>query len=401
MSRVLSVSGTVLRYTTMLVAAASVARSACALANLRGLRPITAEPLSEQPDVTVVIPARNEEATIGRCLSGLRAQRHQALRILVVDDDSTDDTAAIAEKHAVEDPRVRVLRSEGPPEGWAGKVHAMHLGVGAADEINDWPGRPDWLLFVDADTIARPDLLGRLLSTAVERAADLVSTAGATDGTRAWYWLLGPPGTIMLYEVASPHGHGRRALAIGQCILLRRSAYDRVGGWSTLADSRVDDVDMATVVRDSGGRTQMVDSERQLFTTGMDDFADGWRSLRKSCIAATDGDLRVLALAFISQLVYGLTLPLAVAVGLRRHDTRLLLAGAVGWAAQAFAHAKIAQRLGQPAVSGVLAPFSWAVIGCSLGDAARSVSSGNASWRGRPVVTTRTQRSIAIHTSGT
>jgi hypothetical protein len=191
------------------------------------------------------------------------------------------------------------------------------------------------------------------------------------------------------------------ALAIGHCILLRRSTYDQVGGWSTLAKSRGEDVGMATLVRDSGGSAQMVDSERQLFTTGMDEFADGWRSLRKSCIAATDGELRVLALASISQLVYGLTLPLAVAAGLRRHDTRLLLAGTVGWAAQAFAHAKIAQRLGQPAVSSALAPFSWAAIGCFLGDAARTVSSGNASWRGRPMVTSRTQRSIAIHTSDT
>ena len=118
MSRVSSASRAVLRCTAMFVAAASVARTAYALTNLRRLRPIAADTLPEQPLITVIIPARNEKATIGRCLSGLRAQRHQALRILVVDDDSTDETAVIAEKHAAEDSRVRALGSERPPEGW-------------------------------------------------------------------------------------------------------------------------------------------------------------------------------------------------------------------------------------------------------------------------------------------
>lgn len=243
--------------------------------------------------------------------------------------------------------------------------------------------------------------MGRLLSTAEERAADLVSTTGATDGTRAAYCLLMPPATTIFYECARPDGRSKSALAIGHCILLRRSAYDRVGGWAALAKSRVEDVGIATLVRNSGGRTEMVDNERGLFTTGMDEFADGWRSLRKSYVGGTDGDLRVLVLAAFSLLVYGLAPPLAVAAGLRRRDTQLLFAGAVGWAAQAVAHARTAQRLGQPAASGVLAPFSWAAIGCNFGDAARTVIGGNASWRGRPMVTTRTQRSITIHASDT
>lgn len=397
MPRCSRVPGTLLQRTVTVIAAVSVARTAYALTNLRRLRSLAAAPLSEQPDVTVIIPARNEEATIGRCLSGLRTQRHQALRILVVDDDSTDATVAIAEKHAAEDPRVRVLRSGGPPEGWAGKVHAMHLGVSAAEEIDDWPGGTDWLLFLDADTVARPDLVGRLLATAEDRAADLVSTSGGTDGTRAMYWLLMPPGTTMLYETARPDGRGMLALAIGHCILLRRSAYDRVGGWFALAGSRCDDVGMATLVRDSGGRTLMVDSKRQLLTTGMDDFADGWRSLRKSFIGATGGDLRVLVPTALGQLVYGLILPLAVGAGLRRHDAPLLLAGAVSWAAQTVAHGKIAQWFGQPAASGALAPFGWAAIGCCLGDAARTVISGNSLWRGRPVITARTQSTAVDH----
>ena len=122
-------------------------------------------------------------------------------------------------------------------------MHAMHLGVTAADRIDDWPGRTDWLLF-DADNIARPELVDRLPATAEDRAADFLSTLNATDGTRAWYWLLMPSVTTLPCEAGCPDGRGdRQALAIGQCMLLRRSAYDRVGGWSKLA--RLDDVRMA------------------------------------------------------------------------------------------------------------------------------------------------------------
>ncbi|MBV9652484.1 MAG: hypothetical protein JO296_20435 [Pseudonocardiales bacterium] len=112
-------------------------------------------------------------------------------------------------------------------------------------------------------------------------------------------------------------------------------------------------------------------------------------SLRSNWVVAADCDVRALAVVTISQLGYGLIPPLAIAVGLRRQSTSLLRAGGLGWAAHAFAHARMAQRLGQPAASGVLAPFSWAAIGCLVGDAARIVMSGTTCWRGRPVITAR------------
>src|SRR5699024_6224524 len=90
------------------------------------------------PLVTVIVPARNEGTSLDECVHAIRGQhgggarQPPRLRIVVVDDDSTDDTGAIAERHAAADSRVSVVRGNGPPPEWAGKVHALHAGVQVA-----------------------------------------------------------------------------------------------------------------------------------------------------------------------------------------------------------------------------------------------------------------------------
>ena len=75
--------------------------------------------------VSVVIPVRDEETTSDGCLASLRTRRHTDLEIMVVDDASTDRTVEIVQHHVDADPRVRLVRTDGPPPGWAGKVYAM------------------------------------------------------------------------------------------------------------------------------------------------------------------------------------------------------------------------------------------------------------------------------------
>ncbi|GAA3459530.1 glycosyltransferase [Saccharothrix longispora] len=120
--------------------------------------------------MTVVVPARDEERSIDRCLTALRAQDYADLRIVVVDDAFADRTAGIVRRHAEQDPRVTLIGTSGPPPGWAGKVHALHVGTAGLDT--------DWLPCFDADTEAAPDLVGRLVAAARRDRVDLVSTSG-------------------------------------------------------------------------------------------------------------------------------------------------------------------------------------------------------------------------------
>ncbi len=362
-------------------------RSVRTVRQVRSLVPLQeAPPTSVIPAaVTVVVPARNEAAVLDDCLHGIRSQTYgagdpSALRVVVVDDGSTDGTGDIAGAHAAADDRVRAVRVDGPPPGWTGKVHAMHVGVEAAGP----PGAGEWLLFVDADTVLAPDLLSRLLATADEVDADLVSTPGGPPADRSAAWpLLMPPGLQMIGENAAPDGNGSKAFAIGHCILLRRSHYEKIGGWTSLAGLRNEDIAVATAVRDHGGTTRMVDGLDHVTTTGMDPFSQGWASFRKSFVAGTGQSVPVLLGGGLGQVALSLAAPVAVAAGVRQRRPLLAAAGVLGWTAQGVAHAHTARYMRAEPQLAPLAPFTGALFGGVLLDGAVRVLRGTVSWKGR------------------
>ncbi len=354
-----------------LAATVAVARAANTVAVWRQVPrlPETGDAVST---VTVVVAARNEEATLDACLTALRGQ---AARIVVVDDASTDGTADIARRHGV-----RLVSSDGPPEGWAGKVHAMHLGVLEAEG--------EWLLFVDADVVLAPGSVGRLLASARERQAALVSTAGRSTTSGPGYWLLLPPTNQLLFESTSPSGRaGRRALGVGHCMLVSREAYDQAGGWTAIAATRADDVGLATLVRDSGARTQYVDGGAAVTTSGHDTFVKSWKSLRKSTFAGISEMVgspaavcAVLASTGAAHIAYGLA-PVAAVLS-RSRTVRAL--GALGWLGQAVAHWTYVRRVGQPGATALLAPAALVALGVVMLDSATRAWRG-VTWKGRDV----------------
>ncbi|MGN6671777.1 MAG: glycosyltransferase family 2 protein, partial [Thermomicrobiales bacterium] len=208
------------------------------------------------PQVAIVLPVRNEAANIDGVVTSLLAQDWPAFDLLVVDDGSTDQTPALLAAWARRDPRMRVRRVEQLPPGWAGKPHALH--TGAAETT------ADWLLFTDADTRHAPSVLRLVLGHALRGGLDLVSAIPHLTLTGAGTRLLTPIGAISLLERATPAevrdpGH-RGAFAVGQYIIIRRAAYQRVGGYA--APERrtpfADDVRLAEVVKRAGGRVDVV-----------------------------------------------------------------------------------------------------------------------------------------------
>lgn len=365
------------------VAVGSVLRAARCIEQARAMPRLSvprASPRVSRQPVTVVVPARDEEAVLDGCLAGLRGQTHAPLSIVLVDDGSTDATGAIARRHADADGRVAVVSIDGPPPGWLGKVHAMHTGVQAAG-----PAEPGgWLLFVDADTVAAPDLVARLLATAADHDLDLVSIPGGPPSDAGLVWsLLMPPGAHLISENAGPTGRARRALAIGHCILVRRGRFDEVGGWAALAARGNEDIALATAVRDAGGGTGFARPGASLVTRGIDPFPTGWASFRKSFTIGVGRNVPLLAAAGVAHAAFGLTPPAAVVAGLRRRSPLLVSAGAVAWAAQAAGHVQATRVTGGPAASAALAPACWVLVGGLFLDAARRARSGVLRWKGR------------------
>jgi glycosyltransferase involved in cell wall biosynthesis len=200
-------------------------------------------------DVSIIVPARNEEASLADCLASLTAQTGVAFEITVVDDGSADRTREIAQSFA----KVRVI-SPGPlPDGWTGKNNAVIAGA------KEKEARGQWLLFTDADTVHLPGSLARALAEAKREGADLLSYSpeqvAVTFAERAVM-------PVVFAELAAKYPpqkvreHSSRqssgiAAANGQYLLVRRAAYDAVGGHAAVATEILEDVALARLFRDA------------------------------------------------------------------------------------------------------------------------------------------------------
>lgn len=196
------------------------------------------------PEISVIIPARNEEASLGACLESLVHQTGVAFEIIVVNDHSTDRTRDIAAGFA----NVNVIEAGPLPPGWTGKNNAVATGAQHA--------RGEWLLFTDADTVHLPGSLARALSEAKQSGVALLSYSPQQVVSGLWEKAVMP---VIFAELASQYRpsevsdpNSPAAAANGQYILIRRQAYEAVGGHAAIADKILEDVELARRVKISG-----------------------------------------------------------------------------------------------------------------------------------------------------
>jgi len=255
-----------------------LAQLALILWNQRELgRPLPRLWADDAPLVSVMVPARNEEATIERCLRSLLAQDYPNLEILVLDDGSTDATAAIV--RAVGGSRVRLLRGAPLPPGWTGKNWACHQLSQAA--------RGDLLCFVDSDTTLAASTVAAAAGVLEEEGAGLVSLLPrASRGSFAGGLLLPmvPYAMFALFPMAAVHRSPSSAVAVafGPFLLLTREAYAAAGGHAARADSIVDDVEMSRAVKAAGYPVRLANGSDLVETRWYDDLGSIWRGFSKN-----------------------------------------------------------------------------------------------------------------------
>ena len=231
----------------------------------------TTEQSSTTPQVSVIIPARNEEASLGSCLQSLVTQTGVDFEIIVVNDHSTDRTSEIAASFA----RVRVIEAGPLPRGWTGKNNA----VTAASRV----ARGSWLLFTDADTVHLPGSLARAFAEAKEHHADLLSYSPEQIAVTFWEMAVLP---VIFAELACQYPPSKvsdpdssEAAANGQYILITREAYDAVGGHASVATSILEDVALARAVKASGRKIRFryaADAVRARMYRNFRQLREGW-----------------------------------------------------------------------------------------------------------------------------
>lgn len=206
----------------------------------------------EQPFVSILIPVRNEERNIARLLDGALQQHYKSYEIIVVDDDSTDDTPNILHRYA-RHKQFRNLKGTPLPLGWMGKNHACQQAATAA--------KGEWLLFLDADTVPLPSLVASLITHAQRHNLDMLSIFPFMELKSFWERVILPPFFALLYTIYpfaklnDPTTDPNQIMANGQCILVRRRAYETIKGHHAVYAEVLDDVMIARAMRRAGFRT--------------------------------------------------------------------------------------------------------------------------------------------------
>jgi hypothetical protein len=267
------------------------------IANLRALKRPPRP--AGRPAVAILIPARNEEASIGPCVEAALASVGADVEVVVLDDGSTDRTAAVVRELAQKDARLRLAAAPPLPAGWNGKQHACHVLAGLTE-------RPI-LLFLDADVRLAPEGAARLAGALAASGADLVSAVPRQImGSFAERLLIPMINALILgyLPIARMRRDSREALAAGcgQLMMARRDAYRAAGGHAAIRGSLHDGLKLPRLFRRAGLKTDLVDGT-DLARCRM---YDGARALVPGLLKnATEGMAKPLALPIWTLLLFG------------------------------------------------------------------------------------------------
>jgi glycosyltransferase involved in cell wall biosynthesis len=333
--------------------------------------------------LTVIVPARNEARDIRATLESLLAQDYANIKIIAVDDRGTDTTGQIMDDLAAAHPtRLRILHiTELPPE-WLGKTHAMAVAAREADT--------DFLLFTDADVLFAPSSLRRALTHAVATQADHLVLM-PTPRIRRWdeaallsFFQLFGLWAARPWRVADPQA--RDAIGIGAFNLIRRSAYEQIGGFEALRMEIVEDLGIGRRIKRAGLR-QRVAFGRSLVSLHWASGAPGLVSVMTKNIFAAVNFHASLLLAGCLWLSAFCILPflLVATPGFRIPGTLILLA--ILWS-----YVLIGRHSGLSGWNALLAPFAAALfVFTLLRSMLTTLGQGGVRWRGTfyPLATLR------------
>jgi chlorobactene glucosyltransferase len=296
----------------LLTAFGTLAILALSLANILWLRSSGYRAVSaDRGKVSVLIPARNEEANIRLCLDSLLDQSYTNYEIIVLDDCSKDRTWPIIREYALRSPgRLKAVRGSPLPQGWCGKTHAMQLLSQYADG--------DYLLFTDADTIHSRESLAWTVTNINEHRADFLSGYVQQD-LRSFGEALIVPTTYIMSAIVMPFclipraNSSMIAMAVGQMVMFRREAFEAIGGYASVATQISEDVFVARAVKKAGYRTVFLDLRDQVTCRMYEGYRNSFDGVGKNIYDFFKNQPAFFA-SVASVLVAFIVLPLVLAV---------------------------------------------------------------------------------------
>ena len=248
--------------------------------------------------VSAIVPARNEEAVIAACVESL-ADQEEIGEVIVVNDESTDKTGEIVRELMRRHAGVRLVESKKLPAGWVGKNHAVWLGAEEA--------RGDWLLFTDADAVHERGSAAQALRIAGESCAEMVSFS-PEQVMETWYEKALIP--YVYCRLASRFSYGEvndpgsaAAAANGQFLMIRREAYDAVGGHASVAGEVLEDVALAKRVKSAGRRIWFGNGKGIVRVRMYRSFGAMWEGWKKNLYPLMGGTREAMVREFVRAVV--------------------------------------------------------------------------------------------------
>jgi len=235
------------------------------------------------PLISIIIPARNEEDRIKRCISTLKSQTYTNIEVIIVDDFSTDNTIEVAENAIGKDKRFRILKLKfimrKKPISWIGKSYALQQGSTRA--------KGKWLLLCDVDeTYHDPQLIEITLDYVIKNKLDSLSLVPHHICKTFWEKVIQPIPLGLIIAVSpltkSNVPKSKIALAFGCFILIKHSVFKKIGGYKTIKDKIADDVQIARLVKSSGFKIGLGNGQRLLKIRMYKGFKEIWNGWSKN-----------------------------------------------------------------------------------------------------------------------
>jgi hopene-associated glycosyltransferase HpnB len=336
--------------------------------------------------VTVVVPARNEADILPACLPTLLRQDYQGpFTVIVVDDDSTDDTAKLATELGA-----TVVSARPTPPGWAGKVWAMAEGAAAI------PADTEYILFTDADIAYAPGTLDRLARAAADGEYAMVSQMALLRTANGPEKLLIPAFVYFFAQlypfprVSRPRS--RTAAAAGGCMLVRVDALAAAGGLAPIRDARIDDVALGKLLKRAGNRCWLGLTTEVVSMRPYDRMADIWDMVARSAYTQLRYSLALTAGAVLGLAWLYLLPPSAALAGIAlladgaSSAAWLAAAGLAGWLLMAVSYVPMLRMYRLSPLRGLTLPLIAALYAAMTADSARRHHRGRGGeWKGRVI----------------
>jgi glycosyltransferase involved in cell wall biosynthesis len=283
------------------------------------------------PRLSVVIPACNEADILESAVATLLQQEYPELEVILVDDRSTDGTGKIIDRLAHQDPRIRAVHVETLPQGWLGKVHALHRGVAQASG--------DWLLFTDADVHFAYGTLRRAVALVLRQRVDHLALIPRTIQKSFWLEVAVSTFGLLFFittRSASVNRPGSKAfVGIGAFNLVKAERFHRTVGFEWLRLEPGDDVGLGMMIKEAGGTTRLAFAYEDLSVQWYPSVAAMFKGLEKNLFGPGSHYRWWLMLLQVGMIWALVAAPyFSLALGLARGVAPLWIAGAAAISAQ-------------------------------------------------------------------